>query len=195
MNSEQEEHILEKMINTGALQEGHFALSSGLHSGSYLQCALFLMYPDNASLAGSLLGERLAPLKPSFVISPAMGGVIIGHEVARYLGVPFIFCERVKGEMKLRRFPDPGAAPFVIVEDVVTTGRSTFEVMETMRSLSGGEFLGAGCIADRSGGKSLIGKNVASLVRLDLPNFDPAECPFCREGIPLSEPGSRRISA
>ncbi len=74
MNSEQEEHILEKMINTGALQEGHFALSSGLHSGSYLQCALFLMYPDNASLAGSLLGERLAPLKPSFVISPAMGG-------------------------------------------------------------------------------------------------------------------------
>lgn len=195
MISETEKLIFEAMKETGALQEGHFALSSGLHSGHYLQCARFLMYPRNAVIAGSLLGERIAPLKPALVVSPAMGGVIIGHEVARYLDVPFIFFEREKGEMKLRRFPELGSVPYFIVEDVVTTGRSTIEVREAMSLLSEGEFLGAGCIADRSGGGNRIGEGLISLIRLDLPNYPPEECPYCREGIPLKEPGSRKISS
>lgn len=182
------------MKEAGALQEGHFALSSRLHSAHYLQCALFLMYPENAALAGSLLAEKLSEPRPSLVVSPAMGGVIIGHEVARSLGVPFIFCEREKGSMKLRRFPSPGTARYVIVEDVVTTGRSTLETKDLMDGLSGTSFLGAGCIADRSGGTTGLGSDLVSLVTFDFPNYSREDCPLCREGVPLSEPGSRRLS-
>jgi len=187
------EDIVGLLKATGALQEGHFALSSGLHSGHYLQCALFLMYPENAALAGSLLAREFARLKPSLVVSPALGGVIIGHEVAKYLGVPFLFCEREQGKMKLRRFSNPGPARYVIVEDVVTSGKSVLEVKNVMDSLEGTRFLSAGCIADRGGGLYIEEKRLFSLVRFDFENYNREDCPLCKRGIPLSEPGSRRL--
>ena len=188
------ERITHLLSESGALQEGHFALSSGLHSGHYLQCALFLMFPENAALAGSLLADQCAHLEPSLVVSPAMGGIIIGHEVAKHLGVPFIFCEREKGTMKLRRFPAPGPVRYVIIEDVVTSGKSVLEVKNVMGGLAGTCFLAVGCIADRSEGLSIGGKELLSLVRFNFPNYNQDECPLCRKGIPLAEPGSRRLS-
>lgn len=189
------EGIVRLLRASGALQEGHFALSSGLHSGHYLQCALFLMYPENAALAGSFLARKLSHLEPSLVVSPALGGIIIGHEVAKHLGVPFLFCERERGEMKLRRFPAPGPARFVIIEDVVTSGRSVLEVKKVMDSVPETRFLAAGCIADRSDGLFIEEKGLTSLVRFDFQNYNREECPLCREDIPLSEPGSRRLSS
>jgi len=188
------EGIVHSLRASGALQDGHFALSSGLHSGHYLQCALFLMYPENAAMAGSLLAKKFSRLKPSLVVSPALGGIIIGHEVAKHLGVPFLFCERERGEMKLRRFPAPGPAPYVIIEDVVTSGKSVLEVKNVMDSIEGTRFLAAGCIADRSDGLFIEEKGLTSLVRFDFQNYSREECPLCRDGIPLSEPGSRRLS-
>lgn len=182
-----------RMVESGALLEGHFLLSSGVHSRFYLQCALFLRFPENAAWAGSLIAGMIAPLAPSFIVSPAIGGLIIGHEVARHLDVPFIFCEREKGSMKLRRFPDPGALPYVVVEDVVTTGKSTIEVRDAMSLLSGGRFLGAACIVDRSSGAHNIGLDLLSLMQCDFPVYTEDRCPICREGVTLVEPGSRRI--
>lgn len=195
MNSEvSPERITRLLRESGALQEGHFALSSGLHSGHYLQCALFLMFPENAALAGSLLAGKFAHLEPSLVVSPAVGGIIIGHEVAEHLGVPFFFCEREKGTMKLRRFPAPGPARYIIIEDVVTSGKSILEVKNVMDGLAETRFLAAGCIADRGGSLSLGGKDLISLVRFNFSNYNQDECPLCRRGIPLAEPGSRRLS-
>jgi orotate phosphoribosyltransferase len=183
-----------RMIESGALLDGHFLLSSGMHSRSYLQCALFLRFPENAAWAGSLLAGMVAPLAPSFIVSPAVGGLIIGHEVARHLNIPFIFCEREKGDMKLRRFPNPGPLPYVIVEDVVTTGKSTNEVRDAMQQVAGGAFLGAACIVDRSSGSSTIGPGLFSLMQFDFPVYSEEECPICKEGVALVEPGSRRIT-
>ncbi|MDT8284028.1 MAG: orotate phosphoribosyltransferase [Thermovirgaceae bacterium] len=184
----------ERMLKSGALLEGHFRLSSGMHSGFYLQCALFLRYPENAEWAGSLIAGMIAPFSPELVISPALGGLIIGHEVARHLKIPFIFCERENGIMKLRRFPAPGRLSYVIVEDVVTTGRSTLEVADAIKALSGGEFLAGACILDRSTGMHGIRPELFSLMKTDFPVYPEAGCPLCQKGIPMIEPGSRRLS-
>ncbi len=128
------EWIRAAMKETGALLEGHFLLSSGLHSGNYMQCAMMLRIPQYAARAGQELAALLEPLKPEVVVAPALGGLIIGHEVARALGVPFLFCERQEGAMTLRRFPHPGKVRFVAVEDVVTTGGSVKEVGEVIAS-------------------------------------------------------------
>ncbi|MDO9508817.1 MAG: orotate phosphoribosyltransferase [Thermovirgaceae bacterium] len=182
-----------RMLGSGALLEGHFLLSSGMHSGFYLQCALFLRYPENAAWAGSLIAGMIAPLSPGLVISPAIGGLIIGHEVARHLNVPFIFCEREKGTMRLRRFPNPGRLSYVIVEDVVTTGKSTLEVRDAIEMLSKGEFLGGACIVDRSSGIHGIRPRLFSLMKSEFPVYPEEVCPICEKGIPLVEPGSRRL--
>jgi orotate phosphoribosyltransferase len=182
-----------RMEDSGALLEGHFLLSSGMHSAFYLQCALFLRFPENAAWAGSVLADRIAPLSPEFIVSPALGGLIIGHEVARHLNVPFLFCEREKGTMRLRRFPNPGEGSYFIVEDVVTTGKSTLEVRDCMELQSGGGFLGAACIVDRSSGGHLLGSGLISMIQTDFPVYRSEECPICKEGLPLIEPGSRRI--
>ena len=117
-----EERIQEMMRDSGALLEGHFLLTSGLHSAFYLQCALLLRFPAYAAFAGKEIARLVQKLQPTVVVAPAIGGLIIGHEVARALDIPFIFCEREDGKMRLRRFPFPEKAGVVVVEDVITTG-------------------------------------------------------------------------
>jgi len=185
---------------TKAYLKGHFRLTSGLHSQEYLQCALVLQHPQFAERLGKALAEAIqaqlhGPVQ--LVVSPAMGGLIIGHEVARALGTPHIFTERDRsgnpaGKMTLRRgFQVTPGVRTVVVEDVVTTGGSTREVIELLREL-GAEPVAAGSIIDRSGGKAdLGGLPKAALVTMEVTAYDPAQCPLCAEGSPVVKPGSR----
>lgn len=193
MNAVQEE-LLERMIQSGALLEGHFKLSSGLHSGNYLQCALLLSHPQNAAFVGEELAKIIKDFRPDVVVSPAMGGLIVGHEVARALGVPFLFSERVDGQMQLRRFPHPGKVRFIIVEDVITTGKSTIEAAAPLID-GGAEWVGVACIADRTGGDHSLPLPLHSLIALDFPVYEPGGCPICAGNIPLVKPGSRPSTA
>jgi len=182
--------LLSMMKETGALLEGHFRLTSGLHSGHYMQCALLLSVPRYAEYAGRMLAETLAPLKAQAVFAPALGGVIIGHEVARHLDLPFYFAERENGAMKLRRFPKPAKIRFLVIEDVITTGGSAMEV-GTLISETGASWVGTGCIVDRSSGKAPFPHLLNSLWKASFPNFTEEDCPLCREGKPIEKPGSR----
>ena len=181
--------IQEMMKESGAHLEGHFKLTSGLHSGHYLQCALMLRFPKFAAYAGEKLAERLAPFKPDFILSPALGGLIIGHEVARALDIPFIFCERQEGNMVLRRFPVPSGR-FALVEDVVTTGKSSRETAQILVD-SGAEWVASGSVIDRRPSCGDDGWELHSLWKLAFPVYEPDDCPLCREGMPLVKPGSR----
>jgi len=185
-----DERLHAMMKETGALLEGHFRLTSGLHSSHYMQCALLLGVPRYAAYAGILLAEELAPLEPEAVFAPALGGLIIGHEVARQLSVPFVFAERENGAMKLRRFPHPAGLKFVVVEDVITTGGSALEVGNLIEKM-GNSWVGTGCIVDRSGGKAAFPHCLRSLWQATFPTFPQEECPLCRDGIPVEKPGSR----
>lgn len=188
MNSES---VLSLFRQSGALLEGHFRLTSGLHSPGYLQSALVLQHPPHAETLGRALGELLRPLAPTVVLSPALGGLIIGHETARALGVRAIFAERQDGKLTLRRgFSIVPSDRVVIIEDVVTTGGSTRETMAVARE-AGGTVVGAGSIIDRSGGESALDVPFHPLVSYALPTYDPADCPLCREGKPVVKPGSR----
>jgi orotate phosphoribosyltransferase len=185
------DEILGVFRRSGALLEGHFRLSSGLHSSGYLQCALVLQHPAHAESLGRQIADLARPLRPTVVLSPALGGIVIGHEVARALGVPAIFAERVDGVLTLRRgFTLDGTARVYVVEDVITTGGSTRETMEVARS-HGAAVVGAGSIIDRSGGRASLGVPGGSLARISLLNYDPQSCPLCAAGIPLVKPGSR----
>ncbi|MGQ9897867.1 MAG: orotate phosphoribosyltransferase [Acidobacteriota bacterium] len=178
---------------TGALLEGHFLLSSGLHSSRYVQCARLLQFPAVAGQVGAALAELLATFgsRPQVVVAPAIGGILIAHEVARALGVRCVFTEREQGIMTLRRgfTLDTGESAYV-VEDVVTTGGSTRETM-TVVTQRGVRVLAVGAIIDRSGGQSDFGLPFAALVKLTIPTYAPDDCLLCREGIPLIKPGSR----
>lgn len=175
----------------GALLEGHFRLTSGLHSSGYLQCALVLQDPRDASALGEAIAGRVRHLGPQAVVSPALGGIVIGHEVARALGVRAIFAERQDGKLTLRRgFSLAAGERVLVVEDVVTTGGSTRETMDVARA-AGGEVVGACSIIDRSGGMSTLGVPYVALERLTLPAYQPDACPLCAQGIPLVKPGSR----
>lgn len=188
-----QDEILTLFKSSGALLEGHFRLSSGLHSSRYFQCALVLQYPDHALALGAALGslmlERAA--RPSLVIAPALGGILVGHEVARSLGVRALFAERQDGALRLRRgfHIEPGETCFV-VEDVVTTGGSTRETMDVVKQ-SGGIVSAAGAIVDRSGGRADLGVPTVALAVLDFPNHQPEDCPMCHAGIKVVKPGSR----
>lgn len=184
---------LEDMEAVGAYLSGHFVLSSGLHSPHYLQCALYLASPAAAEAAGRQLAARLKNCSPNLVVSPALGGVIIGHEVARALGVRFFFTERWEGKMTLRRgFVVPEQARVVVVEDVVTTGGSTREVMEVVQA-QGGTVVGVGAIVNRSGKQNPFAPlPFASLLEVSIPTYPPEACPLCEQGLPLEKPGSRR---
>jgi orotate phosphoribosyltransferase len=182
--------LVSMMKETGALLEGHFRLTSGLHSGHYMQCALLLSVPRYAEFAGGMLAEILAPLNAEAVFAPALGGVIIGHEVARHLGLPFFFAERENGAMKLRRFPKPSGIRFLVIEDVITTGGSAMEVGKLI-SETGSSWVGTGCIVDRSSGKAAFPHPLHSLWQASFPNFTEEDCPLCREGKPIEKPGSR----
>ena len=180
---------------SGALRSGHFELSSGRHARRYVQCALLLELPERARRAGALLGLRLRAHRPELIGAPALGGLVIGHESAAALGVPFRFTERKAGEMTLRRGfrIDPGTR-VAVVEDVVTTGGSAREAMAVVESL-GGEVVAAGAIIDRSGGGRPFEVPFEALLDLDLESWPPEECPLCERGEPIDKPGSRPGSA
>ena len=182
--------IIQVFLETGAYLKGHFRLTSGLHSDEYLQCALVLQHPSIAERLGRDLAARFDGCDT--VASPALGGVIIGYEVARALGSRCIFTERdPAGKMTLRRgfFVRPGEN-VVVIEDVVTTGGSTREVIDLVRE-AGGVVQGAGSIIDRSGGKADVGVPRVSLATLEVVSYSLEECPLCKQGIPVEKPGSR----
>lgn len=192
----QADSILSVFRATGAYLSGHFRLTSGLHSPEYLQCALVLQHPAHAARFGVELAAALERLskggKIGLVVAPAMGGLIIGHEVARALGTRFLFTERdPAGRMTLRRgfAIEPGEAA-VVVEDVITTGGSTREVVGILEA-AGARTVAAGSIIDRSGGKADVGAPRVALATLDVIAYPPEECPLCRQGLPVSKPGSR----
>lgn len=183
--------VLSLFRQSGALHEGHFRLSSGLHSSGYLQCALVLQHPEHAEPIGGALADELRDLLPTVVLSPALGGLIIGHEVARALGVRAIFAERQDGVLTLRRgFSLSAADRVVVIEDVVTTGGSTRETMVVARQ-AGATVVGAGSIIDRSGGNSSLDVPFRALVALGLPTYEAEACPLCAAGKPITKPGSR----
>jgi orotate phosphoribosyltransferase len=177
-------------LETGAYLKGHFRLTSGLHSDEYLQCALVLQHPHLAERLGRELAERLPA--SSFVAAPAMGGLIIGHEVARARDVRFLFTERdANGKMVLRRgFSIQPGETAVVIEDVVTTGGSTRELIQVLQA-AGAHVIGAGSVIDRSGGKVDLGVPRVALTTLTVNSWDPAECPLCKQGLPVEKPGSR----
>ena len=191
-----QEQVIEMLERTGALLSGHFKLSSGLHSDKYVQCAKLLQYPELARRLGTELANRLRDsgfTLPEVVASPALGGIIIGHEVAAALGVRHIFVEKdSQGKPVLRRgFSIAKGANFVVVEDVVTTGRSTAEVIDLLMSM-GGEPVAVLAIVDRTGGKEPLFKApFISLVTLDFKVYEPENCPLCAQGVPIEKPGSR----
>jgi len=192
----QSESVLDLFRSTGAYLKGHFRLTSGLHSPEYLQCALVLQHPEAAEKLGRELAAELRGLaggKIDLVVSPALGGVIIGHEVARALGVRFLFTERdaATGRMTLRRGFATGAGErAVVVEDVITTGGSTRDVVGALRG-SGAQVAAAGSIIDRSGGAAEVGVPRTSLATLQAATYAPERCPQCARGIPVAKPGSR----
>ena len=181
----------------GSHQQGHFMLSSGLHSGDYLQCALYLAEPQRAARAGGLLADAVADAVPSIdlVVSPAMGGLIIGHETARALSLPFLFTERVDGVMVLRRgFAVAPGQRVVIVEDVVTTGKSTREVVEVLAA-DGAEVVGLASMVNRSGNANPFEPlPYRALLEASFPTWTTDECPLCADGVPIAKPGSRPIT-
>ena len=192
--------ILSAFHETGAYLKGHFRLTSGLHSPEYLQCALVLQYPRHAEHFGRLMATEFRRLEPTLnagvVAAPAIGGLIIGHEVARALGARFIFTERgATGKMVLRRgfSVEPGEVA-VVVEDVVTTGGSSREVIDILKE-TGARVIGAGSIIDRSGGMADLGVPRIALKTMQVLSYSPDDCPLCRAGSPVVKPGSRPVHA
>ncbi len=195
------EDVRRHFEETGGLLTGHFKLSSGLHSDRYLQCAKVLQWPARADALGAALASKLEGRSARAVVSPAMGGLIIGQETGRGLGVRAIFAERVEGAFALRRgfALEPGER-VAVIEDVVTTGKSTREVLELVRG-AGAVPAACGAIVDRRGAErrgaegSIDGIPFAALLVLEVPTWEPAACPLCAQGVPLNAPGSRYLAA
>ena len=188
----EQKEALELYRRTGAYLEGHFRLSSGLHSPGYMQSALVLQHPADAASLGAGIAAYVESFRPTVVLSPALGGVIIGHEVARALAVRAIFAERAGGTaLTLRRgFTLTPADRVLVVEDVFTTGKLTRETMDVARQ-TGADVVGAAAIVDRSGGTIDFGVPSYALVSLAVPTYEPDKCPLCADGIPVVKPGSR----
>jgi orotate phosphoribosyltransferase len=183
--------VIELFRRVGALLDGHFRLTSGLHSSGYLQCALVLQHPREAEACGAAIAQRVFNLGADVVLSPALGGIVIGQEVARGLGVRAIFAERQDGRLQLRRgFTLEPGEKVLVVEDVVTTGGSTRETIDIARA-AGAEVVGAASIIDRGGGTQLDVPYVA-LASIEVPNYEPDACPLCAVGRPVVKPGSRQ---
>jgi orotate phosphoribosyltransferase len=186
------QEVLEKFKRAGALLDGHFILSSGLHSSTYLQCAMALESTQSAAEFGAALARHFADSQIETVASPAIGGIVIGYEVARQLGVRFIWTEREAGRMALRRgFQVRKGERVLVVEDVITTGGSTRDTINVLTE-SGAEVVAAGSIIDRSGGKADVGVPRISLATLDVIAVSPADCEACRRGEQAIKPGSRK---
>ncbi|PNR94929.1 orotate phosphoribosyltransferase [Petrotoga olearia] len=187
-----ETKVLEILKDTGAFLTGHFLLSSGLHSDTYIQCAKVLKYPDYSELFGKLIAKKVES-KIDYVVSPALGGIIIGYEVARTLKVPFLFAERdEKGNMSLRRDQViKNNSKILIVEDVITTGKSTLEVAKLVES-NEGVVTSFACIVNRSSKEVLENREIISLVNIKAATYSPENCPLCFQGLELVKPGSRK---
>jgi orotate phosphoribosyltransferase len=187
------DEVLRIFKESGAILDGHFLLSSGLHSAQYLQCALVLQYPDKATFLGEQLARHFQSLNVDTVMAPALGGILVAHEVARALGCRAIFAERRQRRMSLRRgWQLSSGERVLVVEDVVTTGESLHEVIDIALD-EGAVVVGVGSIVNRSRGVSFpAGLALRSLLTLDIPLFEPATCPQCRDSIPLSTPGTRQ---
>lgn len=191
--------LARRLWETGALLRGHFRLSSGLHSADYVQCGRLLEHPRDARTIGEMLAEKVRPLSPELIVSPALGGVIIGFTVAEALDIPMIFTERKEGAMVLRRgFEIGNRRRAVIVEDVVTTGKSTLETAAAVRE-AGGEVVGFAAILNRSGSEHPFAHfqdvPFVSLLTMKLDTYAERECPLCRQNVPLETPGSRFVAA
>ena len=189
MNPDQ---ILEHFTATDALLDGHFILSSGLHSPKYLQCALAMQYPADAARFGRAIAEQFLGQGIETVASPAIGGLVIGYAVAEALNVRFIWTERQDGQMTIRRgFTVREGERILVVEDVITTGGSTRECIAALEK-HGANVVGAASIIDRSNGAADVGVPRISLVSLDVPSYKPEECPLCEQGTEAIKPGSRK---
>lgn len=185
------DQILQHFRDTNALLDGHFILSSGLHSPQYLQCALALQYPADASRFARLIAQNFDRSDIDTVASPAIGGLIIGYAVAAAMNVRFIWTERQNGEMTLRRgFGIRRNERVLVVEDVITTGGSTRECISVIEA-NGGSVVSAASIVDRSNGKADVGVYRMSLLSLDVPSYTAADCPLCERGDVAVKPGSR----
>lgn len=186
-----EKEIFDIFIKTKAILNGHFILSSGKHSSEYMQCARVLEHPEYAKILCRELAERFSGEKIDTVIAPAIGGIIVSYETASALKARSIFTERSEGKMTLRRgFELKKEEKVLIVEDVITTGLSTNEVIKTVETY-GSHIVGVGCLVDRSKGKASFSPRFESLIKVDIPNFDLNDCPLCKAGSPAIKPGSR----
>ena len=186
-----EAQILELLRRYGAVQEGHFLLSSGMHSRQYIQCALLLQYPEVAAQMCAALAEPFRAEQVHTVLGPALGAVVLAYETARQLGARALWAERSEGRMALRRgFNLTSGERVLVVEDVVTTGGSAKEVAH-LAERAGAVVVGVAAIVDRSGGGHRLRWHFEPLARLDVQAYLPASCPLCREGVPLLKPGSR----
>ena len=188
-----EKDILEIFEKSGALLKGHFLLTSGRHSNVYFQCAKVLQYPEYAEKICALIAEHYKFFEIDTVIAPAIGGIVVGQEVARQLNKRSIFAEREDKSLTLRRgFTIEKGEKVLVCEDVVTTGGSVFEVIDIVKNYSA-EVVGVGFIVDRSNGKVNFHHSQFSTMMLDAKSFSSDECPLCKEGIELVKPGSRKI--
>lgn len=184
-------NVLDILWETNALLKGHFLLSSGRHSGEYVQCAKLLQYGDKSEQVISVITEKLKDLDYDVVVGPAMGGILVAYEIGRQTGKRAIFTERVDNVMTLRRgFTIEKGEKVLITEDVVTTGKSSYETAEVIKSL-GGEVVGIASIIDRSSGN--IKYPLYSAIKLDIETYTENNCPLCKEGKPIEKPGSRKI--
>lgn len=186
-----EAEVLALYERTGALLRGHFCLTSGLHSDVYLQSALVLQYPVHAEALGRALAEAWRGSGAATVLAPALGGILVAHEVARALGLRALFTEREQGVMTLRRgFTLRAGEPCLVVEDVITTGGSTREVLACVEA-HGARVVGVGALVDRSGGAARFPVPLVALARVNPAAWPPEACPLCRAGTPAVKPGSR----
>ena len=186
------DNILEQFRQTNALLDGHFLLSSGLHSPNYLQCALALQQPRDAEWFGRAIADNFLDREIDAVASPAIGGLVIGYAVAQALGVRFLWTERQDGVMTLRRgFTLSPGEKILVVEDVITTGGSTRECIAALEA-HGGKVVAAASIIDRSNGVADVGVPRIALAKIDVPTYKPEECPLCASGTEAYKPGSRK---
>jgi len=189
------EQVIDQFRKTGALLEGHFQLSSGLHSTVYLQCALVLQFPENAEAFGKAIAEKFQGQGIQLVASPAIGGIVIGHEVARALGARFVWTERETGRMTLRRgFTVAPGEKTLVVEDVITTGGSTRDTIEAL-TRAGANVIAAASIIDRSAGSADVGVPLTALASLKVLSVEAAVCDACKLGEPVVKPGSRKAAS
>jgi orotate phosphoribosyltransferase len=187
----QEKDLLDLMTELEALLKGHFLLSSGRHSDTYFQCARLLQFPDLAKELGAALAGRFEATGYDLVVSPALGGILVGHEVARAIGRRFVFAERKEGALSIRRgFAIEDKEKVLVVEDVVTRGTSVREVVDVVEK-AGGIVTGLGAIVDRTGPDVELPLPLQALARVAVATYEADDCPLCRAGEPLVKPGSR----